>query len=81
MPASSARCGLRARPDSKPSSSAPLRLTTKVPNGNGRAVRARHRAVDEESQHRADAADHDDAGPDRDGHRRTRTRRTSAVAM
>ena len=47
---------------------------------------AGHRTIDHETQHRTDAADEHDPGPDQDRrgggarHRRTRTRRTKAVA-
>jgi hypothetical protein len=41
---------------------------------------ARHRAVDDEAQHRTDAANRHDPDPDRCRHCRTRTRRTSFVA-
>ena len=40
-----------------------------------------HGAIDQEPQHRADPADQRHASPDRDDHRRTRTRRTRAEAM
>ena len=40
----------------------------------------RHRAVDEEAQHRPGAAEQHHTDPHRDGHGRIRTRRTSAVA-
>ena len=61
-------------------------FTASVPNGNGRASPAGHRAIDQETQHRPDAAEQHDADPDQSrrccggGHPRTRTRRTNAVA-
>ena len=39
-----------------------------------------HGPVDQKARHRADAAEEQDAAPDRHGHRRTLTRRITAVA-